>query len=99
MDSPGVTGNEYRKRKGEDFMRKYGKNGQLETVICNMCGKKIIVKEGIVREGAAMFDCKWDYFSEKDGEVHHFDLCESCYDELISQFRIAASVEEQTELI
>lgn len=80
-------------------MRKYGKNGQLETVVCNMCGKKIIVKEGIIREGAAMFDHAWDYFSEKDGEVHHFDLCESCYDEMISQFRIPADVEEQTELL
>ena len=37
-------------------MRKYSKNGRLETVVCNMCGKKIAVKEGIVREGAAMFD-------------------------------------------
>lgn len=62
-------------------MRKYGKTGKLETVICNMCGKKIVVKDGIVREGAAAFDHAWDYFSEKDGEVHHFDLCESCYDE------------------
>ena len=48
-------------------MRKYGKTGKLETVICNMCGKKIVVKDGIVREGAAAFDHAWDYFSEKDG--------------------------------
>ena len=27
-------------------MRKYGNNGQLETVVCNMCGKKIVVKDG-----------------------------------------------------
>ena len=45
-----------------------------------------------------MFDHAWDYFSEKDGEVHHFDLCESCYDELINQFRLPVDVEEQTEL-
>ena len=70
-------------------MRKYGKTGKLETVICNMCGKKIVVKDGIVR----------DYFSEKDGEVHHFDLCESCYDELVGGFRIPVDVEEQTELL
>ena len=50
-------------------MRKYGKNGQLEAVACNMCGKKIAVKEGIVREGALLSDHAWDYFSEKDGEV------------------------------
>ena len=44
-------------------MRKYSRNGQLETVVCNMCGKKIAVKEGIVREGAAMLDHAWDYFA------------------------------------
>ena len=82
-----------------DFMRKYSKNGQLETVVCNCCGKKLIVKDGIVREGVLMLDHPWNYFSEKDGEVHHFDLCEACYEEIISQFRIGVDVEEQTELL
>ena len=80
-------------------MRKYGNNGQLEVVVCNVCGKKIVVKDGIVREGAAMFDHAWDFFSEKDGDVHHFDLCEACYDEWTGQFRIPVDVEEQTEFL
>lgn len=80
-------------------MRKYGKNNQLETVICNKCGKKMAVKGGIVREGAVMFDHAWDFFSEKDGEVHHFDLCEECYDEMIKEFRIPADIEEVTEFL
>lgn len=87
------------KAKGEKRMRRYGKKGCLESIVCNMCGKKLVVKEGIVREGAVMFDHAWDFFSEKDGEVHHFDLCESCYDEWISQFRIPIEAEEQTELL
>lgn len=80
-------------------MRRYEKNGRLEAVVCNRCGKKIVVKEGIVREGLIMIDHAWDYFSEKDGDVHHFDLCEDCYDEWISQFKIPVDVEEQTELM
>ncbi len=28
-------------------MRKYGKTGKLETVICNMCGKKIRYNVGV----------------------------------------------------
>ena len=68
-------------------------------MVCNQCGKKIVVIDGIVREGAVLVDHAWDYFSEKDGEVHHFDLCETCYDELIGRFRIPVDVEEQTELI
>lgn len=79
-------------------MRKYKKDGQLETVVCNLCGKKLAVKDGILREGAVSFEHAWDYFSEKDGEVHQFDLCEACYDDLENQFRIPADIVEQTEL-
>lgn len=71
----------------------------METVLCNCCGRKLAVKEGVIREGAIAVDHAWDYFSEKDGEVHHFDLCEDCYDELISSFRIPVEVEDQTELM
>ena len=86
-------------KKGEDIMRKYKENGQLDAVCCNMCGKKMVVKEGILREGAARFDYVWDYFSEKDGEVHHFDLCEECYDRMTAEFCIPVDVEEQIELL
>lgn len=79
-------------------MRKY-KGGQLESVICNGCGKKLAVKDGILREGAASFEQRWDYFSEKDGEIHRFDLCEECYDHMASQLRIPAEVEESAELL
>lgn len=71
----------------------------LETVICNHCGKKMIVEGGILREGAISISHAWDFFSEKDGEVHHLDLCEDCYDEIVSQFRIAPDVEEQVEFM
>ena len=46
-------------------MRKYGESGILLSVVCNRCGKKLAVKEGILREGAAHFDVAWDYFSEE----------------------------------
>ena len=76
-------------------MRKYGKDGRLESVICNRCGRKLAVRNGIVREGVFSSDHAWDFFSEKDGEVHHFDLCEECYDEVTGEFRIAVEVEEE----
>lgn len=80
-------------------MRKYRTNGQLETVVCNSCGRKMVVNEGIVREGCISVDHAWDFFSEKDGEIHHFDLCEDCYDDMIDRFHIPVDVEEQTELL
>ncbi|MDO4267249.1 MAG: hypothetical protein Q4C73_02155 [Eubacteriales bacterium] len=80
-------------------MRRYKSDGSLETVICNCCGKRLIVEKGILREGAFWAEYTWDYFSEKDGERHRLDLCEDCYDHLVSQFRIAPDVEEQVEFI
>ena len=52
-----------------------------------------------MREGCISVNHQWDYFSEKDGEIHRFDLCEECYDAVISQFAIPAEVEENTELL
>lgn len=85
--------------KGEVNMRKYKSDGQLESVVCNCCAKKLVVKAGIVREGVMGINHAWDFFSEKDGEIHHFDLCESCYDELVQGFRIPVDVEEQIEML
>ena len=80
-------------------MRKYTENGQLDKVICNGCGKKLIVAKGILREGCFPVNHLWDFFSEKDGEIHRFDLCENCYDQLVPQFKIEVEVEEQTEML
>lgn len=80
-------------------MRKYKSSGELETVICNGCRKKLVVEKGILREGAFSVVHAWDFFSEKDGEIHRWDLCEECYDHLQSQFMIEAEVEEQVEII
>lgn len=80
-------------------MRKYTPNGQLDRVICNGCGKKLAVDRGIVREGAIGIQHVWDYFSEKDGEIHHFDLCEECYDRIVGEFKIPVEIEEQTEFL
>lgn len=71
----------------------------MEAVVCNCCGKKLIVKDGIVREGVLSVNHTWDFFSEKDGEIHHFDLCEPCYDMITSEFCVDIDVEEQTEYL
>lgn len=80
-------------------MRKYQKNGILESVVCNGCGKKLVVERGILREGGFAVHYPWDYFSEKDGEIHQWDLCEDCYDSLICQFVIAPEIEEAVEFM
>ena len=71
---------------------------ETEAIICNRCGKEIVVRNGEPREGVFSADCEWGYFSEKDGERHHFDLCEECYDGVTREFLIEADKEERTEL-
>ena len=61
---------------------------ELDNIICNKCGKKIIVNHGMSSEDVLSVEKRWGYFSEKDNAVHRFDICESCYDEWIATFRI-----------
>ncbi len=67
---------------------------EIKTIICNCCGKEVPVINGCPREGVFSVDYEWGYFSDKDGEKHSFDLCESCYDKMIRGFRIPAEVTE-----
>ena len=43
-------------------MKRYNKNGQLETIMCNCCGKKLVVQHGIIREGCISIDHAWIIF-------------------------------------
>ncbi|MBP3460491.1 MAG: hypothetical protein J6K58_14915 [Lachnospiraceae bacterium] len=79
-------------------MREY-KNEKLQTVICNKCGKVLTVENGILKEGCFRGKQTFDYFSDKDGEIHAFDLCESCYDDFVKSFQIPVSQKEETEFL
>ncbi len=78
-------------------MRKYGikETKEIETIVCNKCGKEIRVKSGIPSEDILQVEKRWGYFSDKDNEEHTFDLCEACYDELVAGFQIPVDVEER----
>lgn len=77
-------------------MRRYQvkETKEVKTIICNQCGKEIPVTNGCPKEGVFSVDYAWGYFSTKDGEKHHFDLCEDCYDRLLGSFRLPADIEE-----
>ena len=67
---------------------------EMKKIFCNKCGKEIPVVNGNAQEGVFSIDYNWGYFSEKDGEKHHFDLCEGCYDEFLRSFQIPPEIEE-----
>ena len=76
------------------FKEQTRKVKEVTGIVCNKCGRVIPVVEGVPQEDVLTVDKRWGYFSEKDGETHRFDLCESCYDEWIKEFLIPVTVEE-----
>ena len=59
-------------------MKRYNKNGQLETIMCNCCGKSWWCSMESSGRDVSVLTMHGIIFSEKDGQVHHFDLCEEC---------------------
>lgn len=78
-------------------MRRYIMREKKETekIFCNGCGKEIMVRDEMPLEDILSVEKRWGYFSGKDNEVHRFDLCEECYDRMISGFVIPPEVENQ----
>lgn len=70
------------------FVEQTRETKELTQIICNKCGKRIPVIQGVPREDVLSIDKRWGYFSEKDNRIDHFDLCEECYDELTAGFKI-----------
>jgi len=82
-------------------MRKYesGQPEELLEVICNQCGRKLLVENGYLKEGCFSADNVFGYFSSRDGERHSFDLCEKCYEKLVAQFAVPVDKKKVTELV
>lgn len=85
----------------DEAMRKYmeEKGRELLTVVCNKCGKGLLVENGILKEGCFDGTSVFGYFSKKDGQIHSFDLCEACYDQMVADFQIPVDCREAKELL
>ena len=69
------------------------------VIYCNRCGRQLKGTDGTPVEEGLHVEKSWGYFSGKDGEIHSFDLCESCYDLLVQDFQIPPEKKEQKILI
>lgn len=73
---------------------------QEETgVYCNVCGKTMVVERGILKEDMVEVSKEWGYFSKRDLEVHKFHICENCYEEMISSFKIPIEIISKSEVL
>lgn len=69
------------------------------TLYCNSCGRMLKVVNGILMEDAFEAVKEWGYFSEHDMEVHHFNLCEDCYQKIIAEFKLPVVVKNKMEVL
>ena len=61
---------------------------EIYEVYCNMCGNAIQKDQfGKFCEYLSI-DKHWGYLSSLDGQKHSFDLCDTCYKDMISKFKI-----------
>lgn len=60
----------------------------IEDVFCNMCGNEIKKNEFGKLYDYISVNKQWGYFSTLDGSSHEFDLCDTCYKEIIKKFKI-----------
>ena len=44
--------------------------------------------KGVPAEDVLEVEKRWGYASSKDNQVHRFELCEDCYDEMVRHFRV-----------
>lgn len=79
-------------------MRKL-KNGKIETVICNCCGKTLKSEQGYLKEECVNIEHVFGYFSKKDGIRQKLDLCEDCFDKIVASFVIPVEESEENELL
>ncbi|QUI24912.1 hypothetical protein HZI73_22640 [Vallitalea pronyensis] len=75
----------------EKYEEKVIKDNVLTEVYCNKCGKLIYDQHTKKKVDYLSLTKEWGYFSNKDMEIHSFDLCEECYDEFIESFKYPPS--------
>lgn len=80
-------------------MREYIEDRKLTKVVCNACGKNLLVENGILKEECIHVDHDFGFFGEKDGESDSFDLCEACYEKMIARFSVPVDRRERKELL
>lgn len=67
-------------------------------IYCNCCGN-IIDDVRFPKKDYLKVEKAWGYFSEKDLEIHEFYLCEECYNNIISKFKVPPSIKNNNEPI
>ncbi len=69
-----------------------------EKIFCNKCGKEIVRDQHGNISDYLHVKKQWGYFSDKDMEIHEWNLCEECYDRFLKEFAVPVSEKAALEL-
>ena len=72
---------------------------KVSELLCNCCGRSITRDNDIMKEDVFTGVKEWGYFSNRDMEVHKFNICEKCYEEIIGSFKVPVHVFNKTEVL
>ncbi len=76
-------------------MKKYRTRRRTEEVlahiVCNKCSKELKEPD---QDSYITINHVFGYFSNKDGQLYDFDLCEDCFDVLVSELQIKPHIME-----
>ncbi len=71
----------------------------MTGMYCNKCGKMLKVQKDILYEDFIHISKTWGYFSQKDGKIQDFILCEECVETIEKDFVIPSHFEDVKEWI
>jgi hypothetical protein len=56
----------------------------VDEILCDCCGESCTVTEPVVEHEYAELIATWGYFSDQDGSQYNIDLCENCFNDVLS---------------
>jgi len=66
----------------------------IKAVVCDICGKEIKVNSGQPEEDFLHVQKPWNEESRYFGVQHTFDVCASCYSDILVQFQVKIKQEK-----
>ena len=56
----------------------------VSEILCDCCGESCTITEPVVEHEYAELIATWGYFSDQDGQQFNIDLCENCFNDVLS---------------
>lgn len=56
----------------------------VDKIYCDMCGQSCTITEPCIEHEYAKIEATWGYFSNQDGTQYDIEICESCFNQVLS---------------